>query len=328
MKANKIAMLSLLLLLILFCGNSRASDQTTVTDTGFIRGIYVGMNAKNLIELVGAPEQVKSEGKCFAYPSLGVSIMLDTAMTIDKIYLGPSFSGIVSLKNGKTIELNNVNQSYIFESVDFNLVTYSPSPFIQNRATVELEMEMDNKQLPLEYRGGNRLYKLYGHGIVMKYKYVLDKEGIAFYFDENKNLYSAVIYRVGPDERDVKPITQICKSSEQYPKRLKPIHFEFGRHDIRPEDIRTLDDHVAALKENAELLMIVEGHTDYIGGDRYNLELSKKRAETSAGYLVQKGVSPERIGQVWYGKSRPVATNETEEGRALNRRAEFIVYPK
>lgn len=327
MKVNIIAVLLFFSLLLLFFNKSMASNRTTVTDSGFIRGIYLGMNVKELIDLVGSPEQVKSEGRCFAYPSIGVSIIFDQAMKIDRIYLGPNFLGMISLNNGKIIEFNNIQPS-IFESTDYRLVTYSPSPLIQNRGTLELEMQADNKQPPLEYRGDNRLYKLYGYGMIMKYKYVLDKEGISFYFDENKNLYSAVIYRVGPDERDIKPATQISKTFEQYPKRLRPIHYDFDKHEVRHEDLRTLDEHADELKGNPDLLMIVEGHTDHVGSDKYNLELSRKRAEASAVYLIKKGVPPERIGQVWYGKSRPIATNETEEGRAQNRRAEFIVYPR
>ena len=71
--------------------------------------------------------------------------------------------------------------------------------------------------------------------------------------------------------------------------------------------------------------MLVEGHTDSSGGDEYNLKLSRLRAEAVRSVLVAGGVSPERVESQGYGKTRPVASNATAEGKAQNRRVEIVL---
>jgi OOP family OmpA-OmpF porin len=68
----------------------------------------------------------------------------------------------------------------------------------------------------------------------------------------------------------------------------------------------------------------VEGHTDWIGSEEYNQALSVRRAEAVYRYLVNRGVEPERFTVEGFGKSRPIASNDTEAGRAQNRRVELI----
>jgi outer membrane protein OmpA-like peptidoglycan-associated protein len=72
---------------------------------------------------------------------------------------------------------------------------------------------------------------------------------------------------------------------------------------------------------------VAEGHTDAIGSDAYNQSLSERRAEAVRRYLINGGITPERIRTEGFGESRPVASNETDEGRAQNRRVELRVLP-
>jgi OOP family OmpA-OmpF porin len=69
----------------------------------------------------------------------------------------------------------------------------------------------------------------------------------------------------------------------------------------------------------------VEGHTDWIGSDAYNQGLSERRANAVQAYLIEQGISPSRLSTSGYGESRPISSNETREGRALNRRVELHV---
>ena len=78
------------------------------------------------------------------------------------------------------------------------------------------------------------------------------------------------------------------------------------------------------MKNTTDLKIRVEGHTDNIGSEKYNLNLSKKRAESIKAYLVGKGIDESRITSIGYGFSKPRVGNDTKEGRALNRRAELI----
>ncbi|PIR17547.1 MAG: hypothetical protein COV46_03805 [Deltaproteobacteria bacterium CG11_big_fil_rev_8_21_14_0_20_49_13] len=104
------------------------------------------------------------------------------------------------------------------------------------------------------------------------------------------------------------------------------IHFEFNRSNIRPISFLILDDVAELLKKNPGIKKIeVAGYCDGIGGDAYNIRLSQKRAESVANYLIGKGVDRSRLVAKGYGKSNPIADNNTTEGRAKNRRVEFTV---
>ncbi|MBR6015808.1 MAG: OmpA family protein, partial [Prevotella sp.] len=71
--------------------------------------------------------------------------------------------------------------------------------------------------------------------------------------------------------------------------------------------------------------MEVKGHTDDRGADDYNMELSKKRAQAVYNYMIQRGVSRSKLTYSYYGKTQPIESNETDEGRRMNRRVEFEI---
>jgi OmpA-OmpF porin, OOP family len=106
---------------------------------------------------------------------------------------------------------------------------------------------------------------------------------------------------------------------------LRGVHFDFNKSDIRADSRPVLDEAVSNLNENPNVRVSVEGHTDGIGSVEYNQQLSVRRAEAVFRYLVNHGVAPERMEVAGFGKSRPVAENETESGRAQNRRVELHV---
>jgi OOP family OmpA-OmpF porin len=107
---------------------------------------------------------------------------------------------------------------------------------------------------------------------------------------------------------------------------LQPVHFEFDKASLTPVGRRVLDEAAEKLKDNPNLTVEIEGHTDSIGTELYNLGLGKRRAEAVKGYLVLRHqFDPQRMTALSYGESRPIADNRTEEGRALNRRVEFKV---
>jgi outer membrane protein OmpA-like peptidoglycan-associated protein len=104
------------------------------------------------------------------------------------------------------------------------------------------------------------------------------------------------------------------------------INFETGKDTILPRSNRILDSIAAILKENADIPRVrVEGHTDWIGSAEYNRDLSQRRAQSVVNALIQRGLAPEKLLPVGYGEDRPVASNETAKGRALNRRVEFTI---
>src|SRR5213593_3084608 len=101
-------------------------------------------------------------------------------------------------------------------------------------------------------------------------------------------------------------------------------NFDFDKAQLKPSGRDVLDGAVKTLRDNPSLHVVVEGHTDSVGSDSYNHKLSERRAKAVRDYLVREGIDPSRITTRGYGKSRPVASNDTAEGRAQNRRAEVV----
>ncbi|MBX5484673.1 MAG: OmpA family protein [Myxococcaceae bacterium] len=105
------------------------------------------------------------------------------------------------------------------------------------------------------------------------------------------------------------------------------IKFRTGSHKIiGRESFEILDDVAQALKDNPQIKKIrIEGHTDSVGNDLYNLKLSQRRADQVMAELLKRGIDPGRMEAVGYGETRPIASNATKAGRAENRRTEFNI---
>jgi outer membrane protein OmpA-like peptidoglycan-associated protein len=104
------------------------------------------------------------------------------------------------------------------------------------------------------------------------------------------------------------------------------VLFVTGKSELLPAARDQLDQVAAALKDQGDVKpIVVEGYTDSVGSDTTNQKLSKDRAETVRAYLVSKGVPSEKITSVGKGEANPVASNDTPEGRANNRRVEIVV---
>jgi OmpA-OmpF porin, OOP family len=110
-------------------------------------------------------------------------------------------------------------------------------------------------------------------------------------------------------------------------RKFEDVHFEFDHSDLTTYAKAALDSTATTIngltQKYPKLRVELSGHTDWIGTDAYNQGLSERRANTVKQYLVRKGVDGSRISTYAYGEGKPVATNETAEGRALNRRTEI-----
>lgn len=105
---------------------------------------------------------------------------------------------------------------------------------------------------------------------------------------------------------------------------LYGILFDTGKDTIKPESEPLLSEIVSLLKANPNLKLSVEGHTDSQGQKQFNQALSQKRAESVKKYLVKKGIAQTRLSAKGWGDTKPVESNQTEEGRAKNRRVELV----
>ena len=110
-----------------------------------------------------------------------------------------------------------------------------------------------------------------------------------------------------------------------FTQALTGILFESGKDVIKSSSFGILDNIVNIMKENPAYNLTINGHTDNVGDDAKNLDLSKKRANAVKKYLTDKGVQPERMTAEGFGETIPVADNNTAAGRAKNRRVEFKV---
>ena len=105
------------------------------------------------------------------------------------------------------------------------------------------------------------------------------------------------------------------------------INFAYNSAEVQPQFQRTLDQVAGTLAEYDQTYLDVYGHTDATGTDAYNQTLSQRRATAVADYLSSRGVQPVRLGTRGFGEGQPVASNDTEEGRAANRRVEIKIVP-
>jgi outer membrane protein OmpA-like peptidoglycan-associated protein len=121
---------------------------------------------------------------------------------------------------------------------------------------------------------------------------------------------------------------QVIRQGDELVLRM-PSNVTFATNEsaIQPQFRPTLDQVADVLREYRSTYVDVYGHTDSTGSDDYNLALSDRRANSVRDYLVMRGVEPARLGTRGFGESQPIASNDTEEGRAQNRRVEIKIVP-
>jgi len=107
--------------------------------------------------------------------------------------------------------------------------------------------------------------------------------------------------------------------------RLNNVFFDFDKWDLRPESFVELDRVVKLLNDNPAIEIEMSAHTDSKGSDDYNYKLSDNRARSVMEYIISKGIAASRIVSQGYGETKPVDTNETDDGRQMNRRVELKI---
>src|SRR5690606_7576148 len=114
-------------------------------------------------------------------------------------------------------------------------------------------------------------------------------------------------------------------TGDSIPVVLDNIFFSFGSDSLLPESRFELDGLAAFLEEEPSVHIEIHGHTDAVGSEEDNQRLSEARAKAVYEALIDRGIGPERLRYRGFGERRPVADNDTEEGRKRNRRTEFII---
>jgi len=106
---------------------------------------------------------------------------------------------------------------------------------------------------------------------------------------------------------------------------FEDVHFDFDKYNLRPDALKILDEAISKLQANPSINVTIEGHTDSVGTQQYNLALGDRRANAARDYLLMRGIAAGRLRTVSFGEDRPIDTNETAAGRARNRRAHLVV---
>jgi outer membrane protein OmpA-like peptidoglycan-associated protein len=150
------------------------------------------------------------------------------------------------------------------------------------------------------------------------YGLAIEKEGYLFH-SENFDLPPSTDYQEISKDVELKKVAIGSRIV------LRNIFFDTGKANLRPESAYELEKLVELLNEASSLEIEIAGHTDNIGKMDLNQQLSEERAKSVVNYLVSKGISNERLRSAGYGSTKPFTTNDTEDGRQLNRRTEFEI---
>ena len=134
---------------------------------------------------------------------------------------------------------------------------------------------------------------------------------------------------IQPDSVEYVPPTfkdvRIDKIQTGVPVAMENVNFEFNSAKLSPSSEAVLRQLALFLTEYPQYKIELTGHTDAVGNNEFNMVLSEKRCRTVYNYLIMVGIDSSRLSYRAFGKTTPMATNATSEGRALNRRVEFVL---
>jgi len=204
--------------------------------------------------------------------------------------------------------------NYVFPASKINSMAFS------NAACAVNSNHVDQRYLVAKLAGSD----IDTHAAVMTYTLKDDT-----YCKEFNERTIAIVVTVEAKPREQKMVTvkaselatAIAKSGKV---ALYGIYFDFDKADLKPESKPQLDEISTLLKNDAALKLMVVGHTDNKGGAAYNLDLSKRRADAVVVALTGDGIAADRLLAQGMGSAAPVASNDSDEGRAKNRRVELV----
>ena len=154
------------------------------------------------------------------------------------------------------------------------------------------------------------------------YGYFADKDG---YYPTSGNLDLRNLKNDTTITQNIVLVSQKELADKQESIVINNIFFDYDKYELRPESYFELDRFLQFYAKMGTLNIVIEGHTDNIGSEKYNLELSRKRGKSVSNYFVDKGIPKNSIEVIPYGSSRPLAPNDSDANRQKNRRVEIRV---
>jgi OOP family OmpA-OmpF porin len=153
-------------------------------------------------------------------------------------------------------------------------------------------------------------------------KIILFRSKASFSEEDRKILTHAARDQFVKDLNKGRPAPEI-RAIQRENFRFEPIYFDFDKDSIRPKYYTFLESIVEIVDGHTDLRVKVSGNTDAVGSDEYNVDLSKRRAQSIINFFVSKGISADRLVIDFHGEKKPVDSNATPEGKQRNRRVEF-----
>jgi len=271
---------------------------------------------------------------------LGYSVSLINADDFDGLIFGTRNDEISYVHAGLEFSLGNSKKPQL---AMYNPVHSMRTEYLMIKKTLTSTIDAQKTQidqLKNEITAKTTLINI-AYADLSKYTKDSDGDGVADLFDKCPNTPAGTIIdgsgcplvfktvTVAPAPVPVKQPEIKAVITEQEKKIVKDavdnLQFDFGKATLRDVSFEALDK-LAKLMVQKNLNLKLAGYTDNMGPDAVNLKLSKDRAEAIKTYLVSKGVSAQKIEANGYGKESPISSNNTLEGRILNRRVEFTIY--
>ncbi|MGB9852967.1 MAG: OmpA family protein [Candidatus Kapaibacteriota bacterium] len=203
--------------------------------------------------------------------------------------------------------------------------------------TVAFGYSIDENLMEISFNTGGKFYKAYSKDELKRifldiYMSLRNYYLITYKPPKYWGFHRVVSYLDIPNRKDSLWAEGFYDTSEMWKDTgdsfVRPILFDFDKWDIKPESFAIIDEIVDQMMSRPRLRLEIQGHTDNIGTIEYNQKLSELRAKAVYDALVERGVDPKRLRWRGFGMSQPVAPNDTEEGRALNRRTQFVILAK
>ena len=206
-------------------------------------------------------------------------------------------------------------------TLKYEVVDYETNEPI--KASIELIDKKSNEKIYTGTIVGNNSYTYTNTNVPTTAILIIESEGYLFQtikieIPQGSDLEQTIERKIG-----------MRRPKERVINILRNIYFNFDEFTLKQESYNELSKLLKLMNENPNMKVEIAGHTDFIGGEAYNQELSLKRAKAVYNYLSKNGISNSRLNAKGYGEERPLASNDDEdEGRALNRRTEFIILSK
>ncbi len=178
----------------------------------------------------------------------------------------------------------------------------------------------------VDSRSGERVSRFLSDPVTGDYMSVLPGEGqYMMYIETPGYFFKSLKFDFKQGNEDQELDIHLTKIEKETKETLDNIFFDTGSAQLRSESDIELKKLTEMLKRNPKLIVEISGHTDDVGNDKANLELSNRRADAVVEYLKSKGVPPDRLVAKGYGESQPKVKNDSETNRQLNRRIELKV---